>query len=96
MILTETTAQVAIRPDFVNNGGMNPQSQDLFQSAMSLPESERADLAASLIRSLDPQFEKDADEAWAAELLRRAAELDANPSLAITRSELWKRVDDAS
>lgn len=26
----------------------------------------------------------------------RAAELDADPSIAITRDELWKRVDDES
>ena len=28
------------------------------------------------------------------EARRRAAELDADPSIAITRDELWKRVDD--
>ena len=30
------------------------------------------------------------------EARRRAAELDADPSIAITRDELWKRVDDES
>lgn len=28
------------------------------------------------------------------EIKRRAAELDADPSLAITREELWRRVDE--
>jgi len=28
------------------------------------------------------------------EVRRRGAELDADPSIAITRDELWKRVDD--
>ncbi len=30
------------------------------------------------------------------EARRRAAELEADPSIAITRDELWKRVDDGS
>ncbi len=48
--------------------------------ALALPESERAELAAELLASLDPETEQDEDDvrrAWEAELEHRAARLDA-------------------
>lgn len=55
---------------------MNTQSQQLLQSALALPESDRAEIAATLIRSLDTQTDDDVDAAWAAEIERRLASLD--------------------
>lgn len=55
---------------------MSNQSQDLLQSALALPESDRADLAVSLIRSLDACADDDADVAWAAEIRRRIESID--------------------
>lgn len=48
--------------------------------ALALPEADRAELAAALLASLGPEPESDqtaVDEAWAAELERRAAALDS-------------------
>ncbi len=53
------------------NEGMNAQSQQILQTALALPESERAELAVSLIRSLDTEIDEGVDEAWAAEIRRR-------------------------
>ena len=50
--------------------------------AFSLPESERAKLAARLLESLPPILH-DEDEGMA-EALRRDAELDAHPEMEIT------------
>lgn len=58
------------------HGDMDASFEQIQQSAMSLSDSERAELAASLIGSLDPQFDKNADEAWAAEIQRRIESLD--------------------
>ncbi|WP_417735556.1 addiction module protein [Rosistilla oblonga] len=55
---------------------MNTQSQQLLESALSLPESDRAEIAASLIHSLDTESDEDADAAWAAEIQRRVESID--------------------
>jgi putative addiction module component (TIGR02574 family) len=55
---------------------MNAESQQLLQSALALPESERAEIAASLIRSLDAQTDADVDAAWATEIQRRMESTD--------------------
>ena len=55
---------------------MESPTHEILQSALSLPQSERAELAASLIRSLDTQVDADADAAWAAEIQRRVESID--------------------
>jgi putative addiction module component (TIGR02574 family) len=59
------------------NWGMTANVQELLQTALKLSENERADLAASLIESLDQPFDADAREAWAEEIHRRLDELDS-------------------
>jgi putative addiction module component (TIGR02574 family) len=55
---------------------MNAAIQELLNTALRLPERDRADLAASLIESLDPSFDSDAQAAWADEVRRRLADHD--------------------
>jgi len=55
---------------------MNTQSQQLLESALLLPESDRAEIAASLIHSLDTESDEDVDAAWAAEIQRRVESID--------------------
>jgi putative addiction module component (TIGR02574 family) len=50
---------------------MNTQSQELLHSALALPDAERAEIAARLIRSLDTETDEDVDAAWAGEIQRR-------------------------
>ncbi len=56
---------------------MNAAVQEVLNTALQLPERDRADLAASLIESLDQPFDSDSQTAWAEEVGRRVAELDA-------------------
>ncbi|MCD4726550.1 MAG: addiction module protein [Pirellulales bacterium] len=56
---------------------MKTAIQELLNTALSLPEGDRADLAASLIESLERPFDSDAQNAWAEEVRRRLAELDS-------------------
>lgn len=55
---------------------MNAESEQLLQSALALPDADRAELAASLINSLDTERDEDVDAAWAAEIQRRIESVD--------------------
>ena len=52
-------------------------STTLLEQALSLPEHERAKIAARLLESLDDEAQSDVDAAWAAEIERRCAAVDA-------------------
>ena len=54
---------------------MTERTQELLQKALSLPDNERAELAGSLIASLDTNIDPDVDAAWQTEIARRAAEI---------------------
>ena len=56
--------------------GMNTESQQLLESALALPDSDRAEIAASLIQSLDAESDDDVDAAWALEIQRRIQSID--------------------
>ena len=49
----------------------------LLEQALSLPEHERAKIAARLLESLDEETQSDVDAAWVAEIERRCAAVDA-------------------
>jgi len=49
----------------------------LFKDALQLEQQDRVELAKLLIDSLDSATEQDVEEAWAREIDRRTAELDA-------------------
>jgi putative addiction module component (TIGR02574 family) len=55
---------------------MKTESQQLLRTALALPESDRAELAASLIHSLDTKTDEEVDEAWAVEIQRRIESID--------------------
>ncbi len=55
---------------------MNSQSQELLQFALALPETDRAEMAATLIQSLDSSTDDDVDAAWALEIQRRIDSID--------------------
>jgi len=50
--------------------------QEIEREALHLPEHERAELAQSLLLSLDSPTEKEISENWLVEASRRARELD--------------------
>ena len=45
-------------------------AQELLKKALALPDKERADLAGSLIDSLDDSVDENAEAAWQAEIVR--------------------------
>jgi len=77
---------------------MSSSADRVLQDALGLSEHERADLAARLIESLDPATDDDSDEvptAWAAEIERRCAELDAGVGGTTSWEETRRHVEAA-
>jgi putative addiction module component (TIGR02574 family) len=70
----------------------SPTFEKVRSEALSLSEAERADLAHSLVESLDGPPDTDTETAWDAEILRRLAEIDAGTAELIDRDELRRRM----
>jgi len=66
-------------PGFAIMNAMSERARKLLHDAMDLPVSERAELAADLLASLDGEPGADVEAAWASEIERRAREALANP-----------------
>ena len=56
---------------------MAASKDDILRNALTLPEQERADLIGALIDSLDSQVDEGVEQAWLAEIERRAQELES-------------------
>jgi putative addiction module component (TIGR02574 family) len=67
---------------------MTQQVHDLLEKALSLSEQERADLACSLIESLDPSVDPGAEDAWNKEIARRLADLDSGKAKTVPWEEV--------
>lgn len=72
---------------------MTNTTERLLTEALSLPDTERAELAARLIESLEAQVDPDVDGAWAAEIERRCAALDAGEAVTSDWSEVRRRIE---
>ena len=70
------SSQVGLIRSGVYNEVMERQPEQIFDIALALPENARANLAASLIRSLDATPDPSADAAWAVEIERRIRDID--------------------
>ena len=71
---------------------MTQQALDLLQKALSLSEEERADLACSLMESLDAAVDEGAEKSWNEEISRRLAELDSGKAKTVPWDELQRRI----
>ena len=75
---------------------MTEEAAELLKKALSLPVSERADLAGSLIESLDDKRDESVAAAWDEEVVRRMADIDSGKAKMIpweeVREELSSRL----
>jgi putative addiction module component (TIGR02574 family) len=71
---------------------MTQQALDLLQKALSLSEEERADLACSLMESLDSAVDEGAESAWNEEISRRVDELDSGKAATVPWDEVRRRI----
>lgn len=71
---------------------MNTTAKQLYDNARHLPDSERADLAAWLIESLDPEVDRNVGETWDVEIKQRLDELDSGEVTAVPWPEARRRI----
>lgn len=72
---------------------MGMHAKDLLEQAMSLPVRARATLAAELIHSLEEdEPDEDVEAAWAAEIKRRVAEVEAGTAKLVPADEALRDI----
>jgi putative addiction module component (TIGR02574 family) len=79
----------------IYNGEMSPDASDLLKRALDLPVSERAELAGSLIESLDDATDESVQAAWEAEILGRMEDLDSGRVKPVSIEEARRRLSSA-
>ena len=67
-------------------------ADEVLSEALALPIRDRARVAAALLASLDEGENTDADQAWAAEIERRAEGVFSAPSHGSAWSDVRKRL----
>jgi len=71
---------------------MSHNTTELLKAALELPVEARAALADSLLDSLDPEVDEDAETAWQAEIQRRALQMDSKAVSPIPWGEVRARL----
>jgi putative addiction module component (TIGR02574 family) len=66
--------------------------EKLRSEVLRLTDSERAELAHELVKSLDAPVDADAADAWDREIQRRLSEIDAGTARLVDRDELRRRM----
>jgi len=67
--------------------------EKILQDALALSDAERAVVVARLIESLDETTDTDVDDAWAAEIERRCAALDAGDAETSDWKDVRRRIE---
>ena len=75
---------------------MNRSVPQVFDDALALGEDDRAKLAARLVESLDGDIDADAEDAWATEIERRLAKIDAGQAQLLSRDDAVARLHRAA
>ena len=71
---------------------MSPSLKRVLEEALDLSPADRAELAGQLIESLDPEIEKNVEEAWDAEIARRLRDVDAGTAKTIPWAQVQQEL----
>jgi putative addiction module component (TIGR02574 family) len=74
------------------NEAMTQPAFELLQKALRLSDEERAELAASLIDSLDTNVDAGAEGEWNREIARRIEDLDSGKAKTVPWEEIRRRI----
>jgi len=74
---------------------MSREVTELLKKALELSVTDRAELAGSIIESLDQAEDKSVKDAWDAEILRRMEDLDSGGVKPISQHEVLRRLASA-
>lgn len=72
---------------------MSLTTERLLEDVLALPEDQRAELAVRLLQSLDRETDPDAEEAWAVEVERRCAAVDAGETSLSEWHDVRRRIE---
>lgn len=72
---------------------MTKDAEQLLDEVLRLSEQERAEIAARLIESLERDTDPDVDAAWAVEIERRCAALDAGQAVTSDWNDVRRRIE---
>jgi putative addiction module component (TIGR02574 family) len=72
---------------------MTKTAINVLEEALSLPEHDRAEIAARLLESLDENSHDDLDAAWAREIDRRCEALDSGEAVTSDWNEFRARIE---
>jgi putative addiction module component (TIGR02574 family) len=71
---------------------MSPTGQRLLEEALALPAQERADLAGTLLESLDQGEDEAVEDAWSEEIERRVEDVESGKVKTVPWSEARSRI----
>ncbi len=74
---------------------MTREANELLKKALTLPVAERAELASSLIESLDGAKDESVQAAWDKEIVRRMTELDSGQVKPVALDQARRRLSSA-
>jgi putative addiction module component (TIGR02574 family) len=75
---------------------MQRSAHEVTEAALALSEEDRGRLAEKLVQSLDGDLDPGAEGAWAAEIERRLARIDAGQASTISMEEAIARMRRAA
>lgn len=75
---------------------MQRSAPEVTEAALALSEEDRGRLAEKLVQSLDGDLDPSAEGAWAVEIERRLARIDAGQASAISMEEAIARMHRAA
>jgi putative addiction module component (TIGR02574 family) len=78
-----------------NIPSMPTKARQVLREALALPPKARADIAGTLLRSLDAPEEAGVDAAWAVEVGQRLREVDSGKAKLIPWERVRRRLDAA-
>lgn len=73
---------------------MGPSARKILEDAMALPPEARAAIAHALLASLEAERDPSIDQAWTAEIARRAERFRSGESKGIPAEEVKARIVD--
>lgn len=72
---------------------MTKAAESLLQEAMKLDVTERAEIAAEILATLDGEPEEGVEAAWAAEIQRRIERIEAGTEKLIPLDDVKRRIE---
>lgn len=67
------------------------EARELLKHALTLSDKERAELASSLIDSLDPAIDADAEQAWQVEIAHRLNDVESGSARTIPWDDVRRK-----